>query len=86
VTPAVTAAQTALSDAMTARDRECKGGIGKFCREREAEVAARRQVLDGASAKVGRPQTRRPRRPCAPSSGSRTECSSRRGITSGCSA
>jgi hypothetical protein len=60
VTPAVTAAQTALSDAMTARDRECKGGIGKFCREREAEVAARRQVLDGASAKVGEtadPQT-----------------------------
>jgi hypothetical protein len=47
VTPAVTAAQTALSDAMTAR-------------EREAEVAARRQVLDGASAKVGEtadPQT-----------------------------
>lgn len=28
VTPAVTAAQTALNDAMTARDRECKGGVG----------------------------------------------------------
>jgi hypothetical protein len=27
VTPAVTAAQTALADAMAARDRECKGGL-----------------------------------------------------------
>ena len=52
VTPAVTMAETALSDAMAARDRECKGGVGRFCREREAEVAARRQALDGAGAKV----------------------------------
>src|SRR6516162_3263965 len=46
VTPAVTAAQAALSDAMSARDRECKGGVGKFCREREAAVIERRQALD----------------------------------------
>jgi hypothetical protein len=32
VTPAVTAAQSALSDAMSARDRECVNGVGKFCR------------------------------------------------------
>jgi hypothetical protein len=48
VTPAVAAAQTALSDAMAARDRECKGGVGKFCREREADVNERRQALDAA--------------------------------------
>ena len=48
VTPAVTVAQTALADAMAARDRECKGGVGKFCREREAAVADRRQALDVA--------------------------------------
>lgn len=36
LTPAVTAAHAALDDAMAARDRECKGGVGKFCREREA--------------------------------------------------
>ncbi|MBR1124942.1 hypothetical protein JQ628_25700 [Bradyrhizobium lablabi] len=47
-TPAVTAAQSALSDAMSARDRECGHGIGKFCREREAMVAERRQILDAA--------------------------------------
>jgi hypothetical protein len=60
VTPAVTAAQVALSDAMAARDRECKGGVGRFCREREAAVVERRQVLDGAVAAVGQvadPQT-----------------------------
>ncbi|MGY4629078.1 hypothetical protein [Bradyrhizobium sp. USDA 4486] len=60
VTPAVTAAQTGLSDAIAARDRECKGGVGKFCREREAAVAERRQVLDTAQAAVGQradPQT-----------------------------
>ena len=44
VTPAVTAAQTALSDAMSARDRECRGGVGRFCREREAAVAERSVV------------------------------------------
>ncbi|CCD95125.1 conserved membrane hypothetical protein [Bradyrhizobium sp. ORS 375] len=60
VTPAVQAAQTALTDAMTARDRECKGGVGKFCREREAAVAERRQALDAAMATVSQtadPQT-----------------------------
>ncbi|XUM23476.1 hypothetical protein ACRAVF_09175 [Bradyrhizobium oligotrophicum S58] len=60
VTPAVQAGQTALADAMTARDRECKGGVGKFCREREAAVAERRQALDAAMATVSQtadPQT-----------------------------
>jgi hypothetical protein len=47
-TPAVTVAQAALADAMAARDRECKGGVGKFCREREAAVAERRQAVDVA--------------------------------------
>ncbi|MGJ4889013.1 hypothetical protein ACQR1Y_12505 [Bradyrhizobium sp. HKCCYLRH3099] len=45
VTPAVAQAQSALADAMAARDRECKGGVGKFCREREAAVAAARDEL-----------------------------------------
>jgi hypothetical protein len=53
VTPAVTAAQSALSDAMSARDRECERGVGKFCRERETTVAERRQILDTAMASVG---------------------------------
>jgi hypothetical protein len=60
VTPAVVTAQSALSDAMAARDRECKGGVGKFCREREAAVAERRQILDSAMTSVGQtadPQT-----------------------------
>jgi hypothetical protein len=60
VTTAVTAAQSALSDAMSARDRECMRGVGKFCREREAAVAERRQILDTAMATVGQaadPQT-----------------------------
>ena len=60
VTPAVMNAQAALADAMAARDRECKGGVGKFCREREAAVAERRQFLDTAVASVGQtadPQT-----------------------------
>src|SRR3569832_590891 len=60
VTTAVTAAQSALSDAMSARDRECMHGVGKFCREREAAVADRRQILDTAMASVGQaadPQT-----------------------------
>ena len=60
VTPAVTNAQAALADAMAARDRECKGGVGKFCREREAAVAERRQILDSAMSAVGQtadPQT-----------------------------
>jgi hypothetical protein len=60
VTPAVAAAHSALSDAMSARDRECVNGVGKFCREREAAVAGRRQILDTAVASVGQtadPQT-----------------------------
>ena len=60
VTPAVAAAQAALSDAMLARDRECKGGVGKFCREREVAVNERRQTLDAAMQSVGQtadPQT-----------------------------
>jgi hypothetical protein len=52
VTPAVQTAQAALNDAMAARDRECKGGVGKFCREREAAVADRRQLLDAAMRSV----------------------------------
>jgi hypothetical protein len=51
-TPAVATAQAALSDAMSARDRECKGGVGKFCREREATVNERRQALDLATQSV----------------------------------
>jgi hypothetical protein len=60
VLPALTVAQSALSDAMSARDRECVRGVGKFCREREAAVAERRQILDTAMASVGQtadPQT-----------------------------
>jgi hypothetical protein len=60
ITPAVQAAQAALADAMAARDRECKGGVGKFCREREAAVIERRQSLDMAMQSVGQaadPQT-----------------------------
>jgi hypothetical protein len=52
VTPAVTVAQAALADAMAARDRECKGGVGKFCREREAAVTERRQAVDVAMRSV----------------------------------
>jgi len=54
VTPAVTAAQAALGDAQGARDRECKSGTGKFCREREAAVASARLALEGAMASVAR--------------------------------
>jgi hypothetical protein len=60
ITPAISAAQSALSDAMSARDRECSKGVGKFCRERETAVAERRQILDTAMASVGKtvdPQT-----------------------------
>ncbi|WP_206736849.1 hypothetical protein [Bradyrhizobium guangzhouense] len=60
VTTAVSIAQAALSDAMAARDRECRGGVGRFCREREAAVTERRQILDAEMASVGRvadPQT-----------------------------
>jgi hypothetical protein len=60
VTPAVQAAQALLADAMSARDRECRGGVGKFCREREGAVNERRQALDAAMQSVGQtadPQT-----------------------------
>src|SRR5262245_53497769 len=60
VTPTVVAAQAALSDATSARDRECKGGVGKFCREREAAVNERRLALDTAMQAVAQtadPQT-----------------------------
>ena len=60
ITPAVQTEQTALADAMAARDRECKGGVGKFCREREAVVDERRHALDAAMQSVGQaadPQT-----------------------------
>jgi hypothetical protein len=60
ITPAVTSAQAALADAVTARDRECKGGVGKFCREREATVTERTNALNAAMATVERaadPQT-----------------------------
>lgn len=59
-TPAVTVAQAALADAMAARDRECKGGVGKFCREREAAVAERQQAVGVAMHSVAQtadPQT-----------------------------
>lgn len=54
ITPAIANAQGALDDAMAARDRECKSGVGKFCREREAAVVERRQMLDTAVASVGK--------------------------------
>jgi hypothetical protein len=53
VTPAIANAQAALNDAMAARDRECKSGVGKFCREREATVIERRQAFDSAAVSVG---------------------------------
>jgi hypothetical protein len=60
VTPAVTQARAELSDAMASRDRECAGGVGKVCRQREDAVTARRQSLDDAMHAVGQtadPQT-----------------------------
>jgi hypothetical protein len=52
VTPAVTAAKVALLDATSARDRECRTGTGKFCRQREATVTERQTALDQAMAAV----------------------------------
>lgn len=60
VTPAVASAQIALDDAKTARDRECKSGTGRFCREREATVTARQQAYDAVTKEVAQaadPQT-----------------------------
>jgi hypothetical protein len=59
-TPAIRTAQATLDDAIAARDRECKGGVGKFCRERETTVNERRQALDVAMRSVEKtadPQT-----------------------------
>jgi hypothetical protein len=52
VTPAVTTARAALDDAMTARDRECVRGVGRFCREREQAVTDRHRALDAALSSV----------------------------------
>jgi hypothetical protein len=60
VTPAVTRAQTGLSDAMSARDRECRIGTGRVCREREGAVVDQRKALDVAMqavAETADPQT-----------------------------
>lgn len=65
VTPAVTAAQAALDDAKAARDRECRSGTGKFCRDREAQVTERQGALNVAMAAVEQkadPQTEAARR------------------------
>jgi hypothetical protein len=43
--PAIEAAQSALADAKTARDRECTK-VGPICREREDAVVERQRLLD----------------------------------------
>lgn len=48
VTPAIETAQAAVSDAMSARDRECARGVGPICRQREETVNERRRALDTA--------------------------------------
>jgi ABC-type Fe3+-siderophore transport system permease subunit len=48
ITPAIQTAQAALADVTAARDRECKSGVGKVCREREEAVTDRRRALDTA--------------------------------------
>jgi len=52
VTPAVETAKASLADAVTARDRECAGGVGKNCRQREETVNERRRNLDVAMKSV----------------------------------
>jgi len=52
VTPAVTMAHDALRDAVASRNRECAGGIGRFCREREQAVTDRQRALDAALSTV----------------------------------
>lgn len=52
ITPAIASAQASLDDAKAARDRECKGGVGKFCREREAAVKERQDGLLAAQKAV----------------------------------
>jgi hypothetical protein len=59
-TPAVEMARAALADAMAARDRECAGGVGKNCRQREETVNERRRAVDAALQTVAQaadPQT-----------------------------
>jgi hypothetical protein len=51
-TPAIVTARNDLADAVTARDRECAGGVGKFCRQREDVVTERRRALDAAMRNV----------------------------------
>jgi hypothetical protein len=48
VTPTIETARAELTDAMTARDRECSHGVGPICRQREETVNGRRQALDTA--------------------------------------
>jgi hypothetical protein len=65
ITPAITSAQAELADAMAARDRECKGGVGKFCRQREQTVTDKEQALADAMKTVesaADPQTEAARR------------------------
>ncbi|MGJ5135708.1 hypothetical protein [Bradyrhizobium oligotrophicum] len=52
VTTQVVTAQSALADAMKARDLECKGGVGRFCRERETAVETSRAGLAAAMGAV----------------------------------
>ena len=52
VTPAVAIAQYALRDAVASRNRECAGGVGRFCREREQTVTDRQRALDSALSAV----------------------------------
>jgi hypothetical protein len=52
VTPTVTIAQNALRDAVASRDRECTGGVGRFCREREQTVTERQRALGAALSSV----------------------------------
>jgi hypothetical protein len=52
VTPPMTIAQDALRDAVASRNRECLGGVGRFCREREQGVTERQRALDAALSSV----------------------------------
>jgi hypothetical protein len=52
VTPAVTIAQDALRDALASRDRECRGGVGSFCRKRDEAVTERQRALGVALSSV----------------------------------
>jgi hypothetical protein len=47
-TPAIVTARNDLADAVTARDRECAGGVGRFCRQRADAVTERRRALEAA--------------------------------------